>query len=220
MRSRRERTANVKRLSRARLRRCTRYSPIPSSLPTRRRRGRALCPTLDRQTRPRADSGCASGAASRSAAPLLQAHPRPWDLARSAAGLGAGVPQATRDPPFRSVARVQQLRALTFNYAAAAGSFSSQLVLRDALEILNLSWNYNATAFSKPIVGAGPERMSMVDVLDLASTYVSTAELVARTGCGPLKISNILKSTGLVQPFPGCWIRSSAEEALRNRPLW
>lgn len=107
-----------------------------------------------------------------------------------------------------------RLCGLRFDYAAWPDRFSTEVVLGDALEIMNLAWKYKAVVLSKPVNGIVPRRVAIDDVLDLADLYVSTAELVARTSRSPLGIGNFLRKAGLFQPFPGCWFRLPAERQL------
>ncbi len=109
---------------------------------------------------------------------------------------------------------IRRLCGLRFDYAAWPDRFSTEVVLGDALEIMNLAWKHKAVVLSKPVNGLVPRRVAIDDVLDLADLYVSTAELVARTSRSPLGIGNLLKKAGLFQPFPGCWFRQPAERQL------
>lgn len=115
-----------------------------------------------------------------------------------------------------SVERTDTLRLcrLRFDHAAYPDRFSSEAVLDDALEILNLTSKNNAVVFSKQVTGKMPKRIAIDDVLDLAAAYVSTAELMARTSQSSLAIVKFLDDAALTQPFPGCWFRSVAERLL------
>ncbi|MDQ1158539.1 hypothetical protein QE385_002866 [Sphingomonas sp. SORGH_AS 950] len=133
----------------------------------------------------------------------------------------AGVPFVIAEgdgPIFQrvSIERVDMLRLcrLQFDHAAWPDHFSSEVILEDALEILNLTSKHRDVVFSKRVIGRMPKRIALNDVLDLATVYVSTTELMARTRKPPLTVRNFLNDSGLEQPYPGCWKRMSAEERL------
>ncbi|WP_294235171.1 hypothetical protein [uncultured Sphingomonas sp.] len=144
---------------------------------------------------------------------------KPWGPVIKA--MLAGVPFVIAEgdgPIFQrvSIDRVDMLRLcrLRFDHAAWPDRFSSEVILEDALEILNLASKHTAIVFSKRVTGRMPKRLAVDDVLDLAAVYVSTAELMARTSQSSLAIVKFLEDATLAQPFPGCWLRSAAERLL------
>lgn len=144
---------------------------------------------------------------------------KPWGPAIEA--MLADVPFVIADddgPMFQrvSIERADMLRICRsrFDHAAWPDRLSSEMILEDALEILNLTWKPTAVVFSKPVTGKMPKRIAVDDVLDLAALYVSTGELMCRTSRSSSAIVKFLEDAALTQPFTGCWFRMQAEQAL------
>ncbi len=146
---------------------------------------------------------------------------KPWGPAIRSLLEGAPYRIAEGDGPLFHRVHVDRadaagIRAMTFDHDAGPEAFSPEAVLGDALEVLGLSWKHDAVVLKKPILGRMPKRVAMADIVDLAATYVSTAEIAARTEMPPSKAARLLKRAGLSQPHPGCWLRLEAERVLEE----